>query len=272
MFHGTAHVVLGSGLTIAGATFCLQLHQASLLPDARCPAGHRHGRRRGRRTHAGPRDHHGGHSVRQDARTQARRCGCADGARSAPRSFGGPAAILVATIALSLVGLLTLPGYKTNYNDRNYLPARHTGQRGIRGRRPALLAGPDEPGTAADRERPRPAQLGRLPGHRQDRQGRLQGARNLTRAGDHQARRQADRAHLDPVPDQHAGHHPEDDREVQPGPHGQHAQAGQRHADDHRQHGEDVLVDRADGGGHALDGRQDEGHDRRCGRITGPHR
>ena len=23
MFHGTAHVVLGSGLTIAGATFCL---------------------------------------------------------------------------------------------------------------------------------------------------------------------------------------------------------------------------------------------------------
>ena len=34
-----------------------------------------------------------------------------------------PGPILVATIALSLVGLLTLPGYKTNYNDRNYLPA-----------------------------------------------------------------------------------------------------------------------------------------------------
>jgi RND superfamily putative drug exporter len=33
-----------------------------------------------------------------------------------------PGAILVATIALSLVGLLTLPGYKTNYNDRAYLP------------------------------------------------------------------------------------------------------------------------------------------------------
>ena len=46
MFHGTAHVVLGSGLTIAGATFCLQLHQAAVLPDAGRPAGHRHGGRR----------------------------------------------------------------------------------------------------------------------------------------------------------------------------------------------------------------------------------
>ena len=34
-----------------------------------------------------------------------------------------PGPILIATIALSLIGLLTLPGYKTNYNDRNYLPS-----------------------------------------------------------------------------------------------------------------------------------------------------
>ena len=27
------------------------------------------------------------------------------------------------TIGVALVGLLTLPGYRTNYNDRNYLPA-----------------------------------------------------------------------------------------------------------------------------------------------------
>jgi RND superfamily putative drug exporter len=33
-----------------------------------------------------------------------------------------PGPILVGTIALALVGLLTLPGYRTNYNDRNYLP------------------------------------------------------------------------------------------------------------------------------------------------------
>ena len=34
-----------------------------------------------------------------------------------------PGPVLIATIALALVGLLTLPGYRTNYNDRNYLPA-----------------------------------------------------------------------------------------------------------------------------------------------------
>ena len=34
-----------------------------------------------------------------------------------------PGPILIATIALALIGLLTLPGYKTNYNDRNYLPS-----------------------------------------------------------------------------------------------------------------------------------------------------
>ena len=34
-----------------------------------------------------------------------------------------PGPILVMTIGIALVGLLTLPGYRTNYNDRNYLPA-----------------------------------------------------------------------------------------------------------------------------------------------------
>ena len=33
-----------------------------------------------------------------------------------------PGAILVASIAVSLIGLLALPGYQTSYNDRNYLP------------------------------------------------------------------------------------------------------------------------------------------------------
>ena len=33
-------------------------------------------------------------------------------------------------------------------------------------------------------------------------------------------------------------------REVQPGPHGQHAETGQRHADDHRHDGEDVGAHR----------------------------
>jgi putative drug exporter of the RND superfamily len=33
-----------------------------------------------------------------------------------------PAPILVATLAVALIGLVTLPGYKTSYNDRLYLP------------------------------------------------------------------------------------------------------------------------------------------------------
>ena len=33
MYHGTAHIILGSGLTIAGAVFCLTLHPASVFPE-----------------------------------------------------------------------------------------------------------------------------------------------------------------------------------------------------------------------------------------------
>jgi RND superfamily putative drug exporter len=59
-----------------------------------------------------------------------------------------PGPILVITIGVALVGLLTLPGYRTNYNDRNYLPALSARgparQRGLRRRGSALLAGADE--------------------------------------------------------------------------------------------------------------------------------
>jgi len=33
-----------------------------------------------------------------------------------------PGPVLIVTVAVALVGLLTLPGYRTNYNDRKYLP------------------------------------------------------------------------------------------------------------------------------------------------------
>ena len=33
-----------------------------------------------------------------------------------------PAPILIATLAVALIGLLTLPGYKPSYNDMNYIP------------------------------------------------------------------------------------------------------------------------------------------------------
>ena len=72
MFHGTAHVVLGSGLTIAGATLCLQLHPAAVLPDPRRAAGDRHAGRRGRRADARARGHHGRQPVRPASNPSAR--------------------------------------------------------------------------------------------------------------------------------------------------------------------------------------------------------
>ena len=40
-----------------------------------------------------------------------------------------PGPILVATIAVALVGLLAIPGYKTSYDDRQYMPADLTSDR-----------------------------------------------------------------------------------------------------------------------------------------------
>ncbi|BBX16494.1 MMPL family RND transporter [Mycolicibacterium duvalii] len=122
MFHGTAHVVLGSGLTIAGATFCLSFTRLPYFQTMGVPlaigmfvvvmAGvvlmvaiisivTRFGK------------------LLEPKRAMRIRGWRKIGA--AVVRWPGP--ILVATIALSLVGLLTLPGYETNYNDRNYLPA-----------------------------------------------------------------------------------------------------------------------------------------------------
>jgi putative drug exporter of the RND superfamily len=122
MFGGTAHVVLGSGLTIAGATYCLSFTRlpwfqslgvplaigmvicvfaALTLGPAVITVASRFGR------------------LLEPERAMRVRGWRKVGA--AVVRWPGP--ILVRTVALSLVGLLTLPGYRTNYNDRNYLPA-----------------------------------------------------------------------------------------------------------------------------------------------------
>ena len=121
MFGGTAHVILGSGLTIAGATYCLSftnlpyfqtlgvplaigmvvcVFAALTLGPAIITVASRFG------------------NVLEPKRALRVRGWRKIGA--AVTRWPGP--ILVATIALSLVGLLTLPGYKNSYNDRLYLP------------------------------------------------------------------------------------------------------------------------------------------------------
>ncbi|EID10571.1 MmpL4 protein [Mycobacterium xenopi RIVM700367] len=121
MFHGTAHVVLGSGLTITGAVFCLTFARqpyfhsmgvpaavgmlvsvlsALTLAPALLAVGSRFGL----------------FEPRVTMRTRGwRRIGTA--------IVRWPAPILAVTLAVALVGLLTLPGYKTSYDSKPYLPA-----------------------------------------------------------------------------------------------------------------------------------------------------
>ncbi len=120
MFHGTAHVVLGSGMTIAGATFCLSFTRLPYFQSLGVPLAV------GMTTGVlvaltlGP-----------AIITVASRFGLLEPKRAMRirgwRKIGAaivrwPGAVLLATIALSLVGLVTLPGYEPSYNDRKYLP------------------------------------------------------------------------------------------------------------------------------------------------------
>ncbi|MGW4098272.1 MMPL/RND family transporter [Mycobacterium sp. NPDC004974] len=129
MFHGTAHVVLGSGMTIAGATLCLHFTRLPYFQTLGIPMAV-------------------GMTVTVVAAltlgpaiiTVASRFGKVLEPKRAMRirfwrRLGAfvvrwPGPVLLGTILLSLVGLLTLPGYRTNYNDRNYLPTDLPAQEG----------------------------------------------------------------------------------------------------------------------------------------------
>lgn len=119
-YSSVAKVVLGSGLTIAGAIFCLSFtrlpyFQTLGVPGALgmlmvvvvavtlIPAGIAVGGRFGLFE-----------PKRKIAVRRWRRVGTA--------IVRWPGPILVATLALALVGLLALPGYRSSYNDRLYVP------------------------------------------------------------------------------------------------------------------------------------------------------
>lgn len=121
MFHGTAHVVLASGMTIAGATFSLSFTRLPYFQTLGIPLAVGMVVAVFVALTLGP-----------AVITVASRYGLLEPKRAmrirAWRRLGAvvvrwPALILLVTIVLALVGLLTLPGYKPNYNDRKYLPA-----------------------------------------------------------------------------------------------------------------------------------------------------
>jgi RND superfamily putative drug exporter len=129
MYRGTAHVILGSGLTIAGATYCLHFTRlpyfqtlglplaigilvAVLASLTMAPAILVIGSRFGL------------FEPERSARTRGwRRMG------TAVVRWPGP--ILAAACALALVGLIALPGYKTSYNDRKFMPTNIPAMQGF---------------------------------------------------------------------------------------------------------------------------------------------
>ena len=115
------------------------LHPAALLPDAGHPVGDRHGGRGAGRADAGPRGHLGGQPIRHGARTQAGRSQCRGWRRIGAAVVRWPGPILVAAIAVALVGLLALPGYQHQLQRPQLHARRPARQRGLRRRRPALL-------------------------------------------------------------------------------------------------------------------------------------
>ena len=127
-YHGVAKVVLASGSTIAGALFCLSFTRlpffqpigipcavgvfvavavALTLVPAVLAAGSRMGL----------------FEPKRKIKSYGwRRIGTA--------IVRWPGPILVATLAIALIGLLTLPGYKPSYNDMKYLPKGFPGELG----------------------------------------------------------------------------------------------------------------------------------------------
>jgi RND superfamily putative drug exporter len=121
MFHGTAHVVLGSGMTIAGATFCLSFTRLPYFQTLGIPLAVGMVVAVLVALTLGP-----------AIITVASRFGLLEPKRAMRirfwRRLGAavvrwPGWILVVTIFIALIGLLTLPGYQPSYNDRKYLPA-----------------------------------------------------------------------------------------------------------------------------------------------------
>ncbi|MGE2727101.1 RND family transporter [Mycolicibacterium pulveris] len=120
MYRGTAHVVLGSGMTIAGATFCLSFTRLPYFQSLGVPLAV------GMTTAVFVALTLGAAII-----IVASKFGLLEPKRAMRirgwRKIGAaivrwPAPILFVTVAISLIGLLALPGYQPNYNDRQYLP------------------------------------------------------------------------------------------------------------------------------------------------------
>ncbi|BBY66490.1 MMPL/RND family transporter [Mycolicibacterium helvum] len=120
MYHGTGHVIVGSGMTIAGALFCLHFTRSPMFSSMGVPLFVGMVVVVAAAMTLGP-----------AVVTTASRFGLLEPKRASRERFWRrigtavvrwPGPILVATTFVCLIGLLALPGYHTDYNDRHYLP------------------------------------------------------------------------------------------------------------------------------------------------------
>jgi RND superfamily putative drug exporter len=121
MFHGTAHVVLGSGLTVAGAMYCLSLTRLPWFQTMGVPCAVGLLVAVFAALTLGP-------AVLAVASffkllDPKRILQTRNWRRIGTAIVRWPAPILAVTIAIALIGLLALPGYTTDYDNRHYLPA-----------------------------------------------------------------------------------------------------------------------------------------------------
>jgi putative drug exporter of the RND superfamily len=120
MFHGTAHVVLGSGLTIAGAMYCLSFTRLPYFESLGVPCAVGMLVAVAAALTLGPAvltvgSRFGLFDPKRKMRTRGwRRVGTA--------IVRWPGPILAVSIGIALIGLVALPGYTTNYDNRQYLP------------------------------------------------------------------------------------------------------------------------------------------------------
>jgi len=121
MFHSTAHVVLGSGLTIAGAMYCLSFCRLPYFQSLGAPCAIGMLVAVLAALTLGP-------AVLTVASffklmDPKRKLQTRGWRRIGTAVVRWPAPVLAVTIGVALVGLLALPGYKTDYDNRHFLPA-----------------------------------------------------------------------------------------------------------------------------------------------------
>ncbi len=204
MFHGTAHVILGSGLTIAGAMLCLHFTRSPMFNSLGVPLFIGMLVVVAAALTLGPAVVTVASTLRCLEPKRAMRVRFWRRIGTAVVRWPGPDP---GRHRCAVPGRAAGPARLPHRLQRPALPAAgHPGRGGLRGGRTALPVRAAEPRTADDRERPRHAELSGLPGHRPGRQVDVPPAGHRAGADHHPAAGHPRRAQFDSVHDRHAGH------------------------------------------------------------------